>query len=176
MGIWRADKLWCYRVRQELSSLPPCCFPSPIQWHQGKGEVKCHLALPHWWSPWENSSHWCQGRVELYITMLVQSWSCQVGVEVQPYNKPCWHNGEQKVMCLISLICITLFSFFDTEWVKSLSSIQAPLTVCVCARVCVCMGMGEGKVKLRRDWPCYISSLLSRTGGSQTHLILTSEG
>ena len=80
-------------------------------------------------------------------------------------------------MCLISLICITLFSFFGTEWVKSLSSIQAPLTVCVCVCACMCVwlaGGGEGETSQRL--PCYVSSLLSRSGGSQSHLILTSEG
>ena len=138
--------LWCCRVGQELSSLPPCCFPSPIQWCKGKGEVKCHLPLPHWWPVWVKSSHWYQGRVELCITMLVQSCSCQVGVEVQIHNKPCWHNGDGKMMCLISLIHLTLLSFFDRVGKKS----QFPTSSTVC--VCVCVG----KVKLPRD--CLVMS------------------
>lgn len=170
MEGWQA---WYYRVRQELSSLPPCCFPSPIQWHQGREK---------WSAIWPYLTDDHRGRtvltdarrVELYITMLVQSWSCQVGVEVQPHNKPCWHNGEPKVMLAISLICAPC-SVFDTEWVKSLQ-FHTSSTDCVCVCACMCVhGDGEGKVKLRRDWQ-YISSLLSRTGGSQTHLILTSEG
>ena len=157
--------LWCCRVGQELSSLPPCCFPSPIQWCKGKGEVKCHLPLPHWWPVWVKSSHWYQGRVELCITMLVQSCSCQVGVEVQIHNKPCWHNGDGKMMCLIALIHLTLLSFFDRVGKKS----QFPTSSTVC--VCVCR---EGETSQRL--PCYVSSLLSRSGGSQSNLILTGEG
>ena len=140
-----------------ISSLPPCCFPSPIQWHQGKGEVKCHLALPHWWPVWVKSSHWYQGKVELYIKLPVQSCSCQMGVEVQPHNKPCWHNGEGKVMCLLSLICITLFSFFDRVGKKS--QFHTSSTDCVCVCVCVCMYVcvaGGGEVKLHRD--CLVMS------------------
>lgn len=35
-------------------------------------KVKCHLALPHWWSLWENSSHGTR-RVELYTSQCLFS-------------------------------------------------------------------------------------------------------